>query len=75
MIDAFRVGQGCVLASPAFERAARPTSRWCITGAGDGVAPDKRVSWSVHVSTLGHVSGWASTHAAQSRRAVRNARE
>jgi hypothetical protein len=25
MVDAFRVGQGCVLASPAFERAARPT--------------------------------------------------
>jgi hypothetical protein len=25
MVDAFRVGQGCVLASPAFERVARPT--------------------------------------------------
>jgi hypothetical protein len=25
MVDAMRVGQGCVLASPAFERAARPT--------------------------------------------------
>jgi hypothetical protein len=25
MLDAFRVGQGCVLASPAFERVARPT--------------------------------------------------
>ncbi|PZS02325.1 MAG: hypothetical protein DLM56_12235 [Pseudonocardiales bacterium] len=25
MVDTFRVGQGCVLASPAFERAARPT--------------------------------------------------
>ncbi|MGH3802146.1 MAG: hypothetical protein ACRDTD_18825 [Pseudonocardiaceae bacterium] len=25
MVDALRVGQGCVLASPAFERAARPT--------------------------------------------------
>ncbi len=25
MVDAFRVGQGCVLASPAFERLARPT--------------------------------------------------
>jgi hypothetical protein len=25
MVDAFRVGQGCVLASPAFERTARPT--------------------------------------------------
>jgi hypothetical protein len=25
MVDAFRVGQGCVLASPAFERATRPT--------------------------------------------------
>jgi len=25
MVDAFRVGQGCVLASPAFEWAARPT--------------------------------------------------
>jgi hypothetical protein len=25
MVDTFRVGQGCVLASPAFERVARPT--------------------------------------------------
>ncbi|HET9257986.1 MAG TPA: hypothetical protein VFO16_22675 [Pseudonocardiaceae bacterium] len=25
MLDAFRAGQGCVLASPAFERVARPT--------------------------------------------------
>ena len=25
MVDAFRVGQGCVLASPAFERVARPS--------------------------------------------------
>jgi len=25
LVDAFRVGQGCVLASPAFERVARPT--------------------------------------------------
>ena len=25
MVDAFRVGQGCLLASPAFERVARPT--------------------------------------------------
>jgi hypothetical protein len=25
MVDAFRVGQGCVLASPAFDRVARPT--------------------------------------------------
>jgi hypothetical protein len=25
MVEAFRVGQGCVLASPAFERVARPT--------------------------------------------------
>jgi hypothetical protein len=25
MVNAFRVGQGCVLASPAFERLARPT--------------------------------------------------
>src|SRR5689334_24931530 len=25
MVDAFRVGQGCVIASPAFERVARPT--------------------------------------------------
>jgi len=25
MVNAFRVGQGCVLASPAFERVARPT--------------------------------------------------
>ncbi|MGH3841726.1 MAG: hypothetical protein ACRDS0_09835 [Pseudonocardiaceae bacterium] len=25
MVDAFRVGQGCVLASPAFERAAQPS--------------------------------------------------
>jgi hypothetical protein len=25
MLDAFRVGQSCVLASPAFERVARPT--------------------------------------------------
>jgi hypothetical protein len=25
MVDAFRVGQGCVLASPAYERVARPT--------------------------------------------------
>jgi hypothetical protein len=25
MVDALRVGQGCVLASPAFERVARPT--------------------------------------------------
>jgi hypothetical protein len=25
MVDAFRVGQGCVLASPAFERIAQPT--------------------------------------------------
>jgi hypothetical protein len=25
MVDAFRVGQGCVLASPAFERVAQPT--------------------------------------------------
>ena len=27
MLDAFRVGQDCVLASPAFERVARPTIR------------------------------------------------
>ena len=25
MVDAFRVGQSCVLASPAFERVARPS--------------------------------------------------
>ena len=32
LFDHERVGQGCVLASPAFERIAQPTPRW--TGGG-----------------------------------------
>jgi len=31
MVDAFRVGQGCVLASPAFERVARPSLAVCFS--------------------------------------------
>ena len=38
MVDAFRVGQGCVLASPAFERVARPT----LVDGSEGPGPAVR---------------------------------